>query len=204
MSEPKIRARNFPMWLLKPLFKVASFGEKKHGSLSFLTSPITVNDHLDALKRHLIALEDPNVPDLDDESKELHSSHIAWRALAVTHLLSNKKELDDRYHLPSVSENKIESLVKTESNYMSVDRKEAFKQNWNLIQKIVPSPRFPVNPDGTCDYIVGDVPSISGDCVSSGDTGPGNWDLHQVQDGYVQEDEKTNLTLCKCGNSVKK
>jgi hypothetical protein len=160
MSEPKLRARNFPMWLLKPLFKVASFGEKKHGSLSFLTAPITVNDHLDALKRHLIALEDPSVPDLDDESLELHSSHIAWRALAITYLLANKKELDDRY------KPEVKDLPKS-------------------------SPRFPIRPDGTCDYIYdGEFQSVPRTVIN-------DMDLTKVQDGYIDPDEP-KLKMCKC------
>jgi hypothetical protein len=259
MSELKIRARNFPMWLLKPLFKVASFGEKKHGSLSFLTAPITVNDHLDALKRHLIALEDPSVPDLDDESKELHSAHIAWRALAITHLLTNKKELDDRYkgevkqeYTPSprwsVNSDGTVSVIepdKTPDNFLTIPTeyteydKDGNPSMYEYLNKLAKedeqlNERF--QKLGTT-YI---PPNISADSVSAGDTDPRAFtleenvtvivnsngttlvndidprhfdstyvkyppmDLTKVQDGYIQEDEKVNLTLCKCGKNVKK
>lgn len=208
MDEKKLRYRNFPSFLIKPLIKVAAFGEEKHGALSFLTDPITVNDHLDALKRHMDKLEDPNVSDIDDESKELHSSHMAWRALAITHLLSNKKELDDRYKT---------SLIEKKQEY-------------------IPSHRWSVNPDQTVSLIEPDKtpdnfltppfditkatflpeddldwqrrkdsyePSFSADSVSAGDTGPGHWDLDKVQDGYVDDDMhklemETRHMYCAC------
>lgn len=93
----KLRWRNFPLWLIEPLIHVASFGEDKHGMYDFLQEKYTVNDHLDALKRHLMKLEDPNQSDIDDESKKNHAYHIAWRALIAAYVIETYPQSDDRY-----------------------------------------------------------------------------------------------------------
>lgn len=93
----KLRPRNFPTFLLEDLFQVASIGEEKYGTYDYLEQDYTVNDHLDALKRHLIRYEDPNQSDLDEDSERLHLYHVAWRALIAAHVQKTNSKLDDRY-----------------------------------------------------------------------------------------------------------
>jgi len=95
----KLRCRNFPTWLLEGLYKVAEMGEGKYGTYDFLQKDYTVNDHLDALKRHLMKFEDPRESDTDDESQQLHLFHVAWRALIAAYVCKYKPNLDDRYKL---------------------------------------------------------------------------------------------------------
>jgi hypothetical protein len=71
-GDQKLRWRNFPTWLIKPVIIVAQLGEQKYGLLDYLKKDYTVNDHLDALKRHLEEFENPLRPDLDHETKEWH------------------------------------------------------------------------------------------------------------------------------------
>lgn len=97
VEEKKTRCRNFPTFLLRGLFEVSEMGEEKYGTYDFLNGKLTVNDHLDSLKRHMIKLEDPNVSDFDHESKKLHAYHMAWRALMTAYTIENHPELDDRF-----------------------------------------------------------------------------------------------------------
>lgn len=92
----KIRWRNFPMFLIEPLAKVAEFGEQKYTTYNFLKGMKT-NDSLDSLKRHLTSFESPYESDDDLESKQSHLAHIAWNALVALHMLRTRPELDDRY-----------------------------------------------------------------------------------------------------------
>lgn len=93
----RLRWRNFPLFLLEGLIIVASAGEKKHGMLDYLNKDYTVNDHLDALKRHLMRYESPYEADTDEDSGELHLYNVAWRALVAAYVAKNKPHLDDRW-----------------------------------------------------------------------------------------------------------
>lgn len=93
----KLRWRNFPLWLLEDLISVASMGEDKYGTYDYLEQDYTVNDHLDALKRHLMRYENPEESDFDHESNRLHLYHVAWRALVAAFVHKSKPHLDDRY-----------------------------------------------------------------------------------------------------------
>jgi hypothetical protein len=93
----KLRPRNFPMWLLNDLFVVASMGEEKYGTYDYLEKDYTVNDHLDAAKRHLMRYEDPHQSDNDHESHVSHLYSVAWRCLVAAYVQKYKPHLDDRY-----------------------------------------------------------------------------------------------------------
>lgn len=93
----KLRWRNFPLWLLEDLIKVASMGEEKYGTYDFLEKDYTVNDHLDAAKRHMMRYENPHESDLDDESNISHLFHCAWRCIVAAFVAKFKPHLDDRY-----------------------------------------------------------------------------------------------------------
>lgn len=97
MAEKKLRWRNFPMWLLEDLIKVASMGEDKYGTYDYLEKDYTVNDHLDAAKRHLMRFENPNESDLDHESGVSHLFHSAWRLMVAAFVAKFKPHLDDRW-----------------------------------------------------------------------------------------------------------
>jgi hypothetical protein len=98
-KETRLRWRNFPMFLLRGLIEVAQMGEEKYGTYDFLKKDYTVNDHLDALKRHLMKFEDPLDSDFDHESKQLHLYHVAWRALVAAFVREQKSHLDDRFRV---------------------------------------------------------------------------------------------------------
>lgn len=92
----KLRWRNFPLFLIRPLIEVGQQGEEKYGTYNFLNG-LSVNDTLDSLTRHLDKFEDPYQPDEDEESKVSHLAHIAWNALVALHMIKHHPELDDRY-----------------------------------------------------------------------------------------------------------
>ncbi len=95
----KLRWRNFPMFLMKPLIQVAQYGESKYATFNFLDGQTTL-DSMDSLKRHLELFESPYDPDEDHESKVNHLAHVAWNALVALHMLKTRPELDDRFKLP--------------------------------------------------------------------------------------------------------
>jgi hypothetical protein len=92
----KLRWRNFPSFLIRPLIEVAHFGETKYATFNFLKG-LTVLDSLDSLHRHLDQVEDPNLSDIDEESKCHHLAHIAWNALVALYMIKTRPDLDDRY-----------------------------------------------------------------------------------------------------------
>lgn len=109
----KLRWRNFPMFLIRPLAEVAQFGESKYSMYNFLKGG-SQNQYLDCIKRHLDKYEDPKQSDFDVEdefgqpgSMQNHLAHIAWNALVGLYMLENFPELDDRYKLPVEDENNI-------------------------------------------------------------------------------------------------
>ena len=95
-NKGKLRWRNFPLFLLRPMIRVGEFGEKKYDTFNFLKG-LPVNDIMDSMKRHLDKFEDPDKTDYDDESKCHHLAHVAWNALVAVYVLTNRPELDDRY-----------------------------------------------------------------------------------------------------------
>lgn len=95
-TENKLRWRNFPMFLLRPVIEVGSFGEKKYETFNFLKGQ-TILNCLDSAKRHLDKFEDPSLPDEDEESNINHLAHCAWNCLVAIYMLKTRPELDDRY-----------------------------------------------------------------------------------------------------------
>jgi len=94
-NKGKLRWRNFPLFLLRPLIKVAQFGEGKYDAFNFLKGG-NQNQYLDSIKRHLDDYEDPLKPDTDHESKVNSLAHVAWNALVAIWMLDNHPNLDDR------------------------------------------------------------------------------------------------------------
>ena len=97
-NDNKLRWRNFPMFLIRPLAQVAQYGEGKYSMYNFLKGG-PQNQYLDSLKRHLDSYEDPTQPDNDVESGLSHMYHIAWNALVCAYMLENHPELDDRFKI---------------------------------------------------------------------------------------------------------
>lgn len=95
-NKGKLRWRNIPMFLFKPIIEVGQFGEEKYDTFNFLKC-FPVNDTLDSLKRHLEQFENPYVSDLDEESLKSHMAHVAWNALVILQTLEKHPEMDDRY-----------------------------------------------------------------------------------------------------------
>lgn len=92
----KLRWRNFPMFLIRPLVEVAHFGETKYATFNFLKG-LSVLDTLDSMKRHLDKFEDPDQLDIDKESSCHHLAHVAWNALVALYMIKTRPDLDDRW-----------------------------------------------------------------------------------------------------------
>ena len=97
-NEGKLRWRNFPLFLMRPLAEVAQFGEGKYAMYNFLKGG-SQNQYLDCIKRHLDAYEDPKQSDLDPESRISQLGHVAWNALVAIYMLENHPLLDDRFKI---------------------------------------------------------------------------------------------------------
>lgn len=92
----KLRWRNFPLFLIRPLMEVGTKGEEKYATWNFLKG-MKVEDCMDSLKRHLDKFEDPSEPDTDEETGLNHMAHIAWNALVIVYMMKTRPDLDDRY-----------------------------------------------------------------------------------------------------------
>lgn len=116
-NKGKLRWRNFPMFLFKPVIEVAQFGEEKYDTFNFLKGAPTL-DSLDSLKRHLEKFENPFESDLDEESLKNHMAHVAWNALFILYTLENHPELDDRYKpCPQKTETEVNlNILEEKSN----------------------------------------------------------------------------------------
>ena len=97
-DKKKIRWRNFPSFLIRPLAQVAQYGEGKYSMYNYLKGG-SQNQYLDCIKRHLDAYEDPRQDDLDNESRINHLAHVAWNSLVAIYMLENFPELDDRFKI---------------------------------------------------------------------------------------------------------
>lgn len=97
-DDKKLRWRNFPLFLIRPLAQVAQYGEGKYSMYNFLKGG-SQNQYLDCIKRHLDKYESPFEKDLDDESKVNHLAHVAWNALVAIYMLEHFPELDDRFKI---------------------------------------------------------------------------------------------------------
>ena len=113
-NKGKLRWRNIPMFLVRPLVKVGQFGEEKYGTYNFLKG-LPVLDTVDSLHRHLDAFLDPNESDYDEESGCHHLAHLAWNSLVALYHLKNRPELDDRFK--PIKEDNITKLQLKEDIY---------------------------------------------------------------------------------------
>lgn len=95
-NENKLRWRNFPLFLMRPLIEVGQKGEEKYGTFNFLAGQ-KVSNCLDSLHRHLDAFIDPSQDDNDPESGASHLAHCAWNALVALYMIKTRPDLDDRY-----------------------------------------------------------------------------------------------------------
>jgi hypothetical protein len=95
-NEGKLRWRNFPMFLLRPLIRVAQYGEGKYETFNYLKGG-EQSQYLDCMKRHLDAFECPYDDDNDAESGINHLAHVAWNALVAIYMLEHYPEMDDRF-----------------------------------------------------------------------------------------------------------
>jgi len=108
-NKNKLRWRNFPRFLVRPLIEVGQFGETKYNTFNFLKG-LPALDTLDSLERHLDKFLDPNQPDIDEESGCHHLAHVAWNALVALYMIKTRPDLDDRYK--NKSEKKPEAITK--------------------------------------------------------------------------------------------
>ncbi len=92
----KLRWRNFPLFLIRPIIKVGQYGEKKYGTYNFLKG-LPLSDTLESLHRHLDQFMDPSQSDIDHETLQNHLAHISWNALVALYHLETRPELDDRF-----------------------------------------------------------------------------------------------------------
>lgn len=106
-----------------------------------------------------------------------------------------ERDPDGQHHLGAIKANCSMLLRQIELGTLIDDRSKAQKMPTS-------SPRWKVNQDGTCDLITENevdssqvvVQTNSSNTVSSGNL---NWDLHRVQDGYI-DSEEPKLKVCKC------
>lgn len=117
----KLRWRNVPMFLLKPLMEVGHMGELKYETFNFLNG-MYANDLMDSNKRHAEKLENPKELDYDfdpeckgcqkqkckNHSGLHHAAHMAWNSLVLAYMLVERPDLDDR-HKTQVNTKRIKS-----------------------------------------------------------------------------------------------
>jgi Domain of unknown function (DUF5664) len=105
--------RDFPEALLA-VAHVATLGAKKYSESGWKDVPFARKRYLDAMMRHQLEIEMGN--EIDQETKELHSAHVAWNALALAQIDAERTELDataepaDREHKPEKPACVYESL----------------------------------------------------------------------------------------------
>lgn len=96
-NKGKVRWRNFPLWLCRPLADIGTYGEIKYEESWNFLKGLSVTDCIDSLYRHLEDFDNPEKPDEDLESKLNNLGHIAWNALVAAHFMRTRPDLDDRY-----------------------------------------------------------------------------------------------------------
>jgi len=97
-NKNKLRWRNFPLFLVRPLVEIGHEGENKYGTYNFLKG-LSVSDTLDSLHRHLDAVMDPTQDDIDEEMQVHHLAAVAWNALVALYHIKTRPELDDRFKI---------------------------------------------------------------------------------------------------------
>lgn len=114
-NKGKLRWRNFPLFLMKPLAEVGAAAEKwkgnpegKYPTFNFLQG-LSVQDTLDSLMRHLDAVIDPSQPDIDPEDQCHHLAKVAWNALIALYYIKTRPDLDDRFKMENSPTSKEEA-----------------------------------------------------------------------------------------------
>lgn len=92
----KLRWRNIPLFLFRPIVEVGQFGESKYSTFNFLKG-LSVNTYLDSAMRHMDCFLDPTQSDYDEESGLHHLAHASWNLIAALHSVTARPDLDDRY-----------------------------------------------------------------------------------------------------------
>lgn len=95
-NEGKLKWHNFPMFLVRPLIKVAHYGSGKYATYNFMKGA-PISQYMDSMKRHIDAFEDPEQPDIDPESGCHHLAHAAWNMLVACYMVEHRKDMDDRW-----------------------------------------------------------------------------------------------------------
>lgn len=102
-NKNKLRWRNFPLFLMRPLVEVGSVAEKRPGNpkgkyetFNFLKGQ-SVLDCMDSGLRHLDKYLDPDESDYDKESGLHHLSHAAWNFLVALYFIKTRPDLDNTY-----------------------------------------------------------------------------------------------------------
>jgi len=109
-NDGKLRWRNFPPFLLRPLMEVAQYGETKYKTFNFLDG-MTCLDSMDCTMRHIDDFMDPMQSDYDLDktvdgklvkgSQCHHLAHAAWNLLVCLFFMLTRPELDDRWKGPN-------------------------------------------------------------------------------------------------------
>lgn len=102
-NQGKLRWRNVPKFILKPVIEVGHYGENKYGDTWNFLKGLSVSDCLDSMDRHRDKLDDPRISDYDEESKLHHLAHIGWNALVALYMIQNRPDLDDRLKLEDLN-----------------------------------------------------------------------------------------------------
>ena len=94
-SDGKIRMDLVPPILLEEVAKIMGFGADKYGAYNYLKG-MKWSKCIASLKRHLNEFE--KGVDYDNESKELHISHVIVNALFLLQYYKEAPQFDDRQH----------------------------------------------------------------------------------------------------------
>jgi hypothetical protein len=151
-NKGKLRWRNFPLFLVRPLIEVGHFGEKKYAAFNFLKG-LPVLDTMDSMMRHIDAYIDPSKPDYDvcpqdkagckpnkdgeclNHSGLHHLALAAWNALVIVYQAKTHPELDNRY---SPSSHYTEDVASTPSQITpenpSFENPSLENPNWTWVK----------------------------------------------------------------------
>lgn len=99
----KLRWRNVPLFILRPVAEVGDKAEKREGNptgkyptYNYLKG-LPILDTMDSLIRHLDEFMDPDQPDIDPEDGCHVLAKVAWNALVALYHIKTMPELDNRF-----------------------------------------------------------------------------------------------------------
>jgi len=141
-NKSKLRWRNFPLYLLRPVVEVADAAEKREGNptgkyetLNFLKG-LSVTETLESMMRHADDLLDPTQPDLDPEDGKHHLAKIAWNALVALHYIGTEWDDREMKHNPKFTEKDVDDFIEENSELLSEisDMTEEEEYAWRFKQ----------------------------------------------------------------------